>query len=214
MKKNLKTLIFSSLSAVMLFSAAAVSANEPEYTGRPVHTFETITTYDTSQYLQELNGLYDYLKIEPEKRYEWLREANETIENSSQAIETLQVKQKQGYNKDKVDFDTKRHYFSLLYKKALKDLKYDDSDINAYVEHRTGLSKNYTDVSKEEQDRQFKKATEDLKIITYRSNDSYQLRVYIDDSYESQDKNIEDVATIVKSWDTPMRYYDLFNFDF
>ncbi|MGL6300123.1 hypothetical protein ACR31S_10075 [Streptococcus iniae] len=67
MKKNLKTLIFSSLSAVMLFSAAAVSANEPEYTGRPVHTFETITTYDTSQYLQELNGLYDYLKIEPER---------------------------------------------------------------------------------------------------------------------------------------------------
>ncbi|MGL6300124.1 hypothetical protein ACR31S_10080 [Streptococcus iniae] len=70
----------------------------------------------------------------------------------------MQVKQKQGYNKDKVDFDTKRHYFSLLYKKALKDLKYDDSDINAYVEHRTGLSKNYTDVSKEEQDRQFREA--------------------------------------------------------
>lgn len=214
MKKHFKTLIFSSLSALMLFSATAVSANEPEYTGTPVHTFESITTYDTTQYLREINALYNYLKIEPENRYEWLRDTNETIGSYSQAIETLQAKQKNGYNKDKVDYDTKRHYFSLLFKKALKDLKYADSDINAYVEHHIGLSKNYNDVSKEEQDRQFKKAAEDLKIITYRSNDSYQLRVYIDDSYESQDKNKEDVAAIIKSWDTPMRYYDLFNFDF
>ncbi|XCY61972.1 hypothetical protein ABG811_09670 [Streptococcus iniae] len=187
MKKTFKKLAFSSMTALTIFSSATA-------TSQVVFAQEAQQNFSTedqqlkdaiSKKLDEINKLHGHYAITDKDIEPWFWVDGFTEHDDNGIKYTQNILKNANLDTAKLkelEYFTKRTYYKLLYKKTLTDLKFEASDVEAYIDFRIGISDTYSPAN----NYQFENAQRDLAIIQDQAYSNVFLRVYIDDSYESQ----------------------------
>lgn len=195
MKKGFKKLAFSSITALTIFSSAT-AASQVVFAQEAQQNFSTENQQlkdSISKKVDEINSLHGHYAITDNDIQPWfwvdgfkehddngIKYTQNILKNAN--LDTAKLKE--------LEYFTKRTYYKLLYKKTLTDLKFEASDVQAYVDFRIGISDTYSPAN----NYQFERAQEDLNIIQDQAYSNIFLRVYIDDSYEAQ-QNIQRIVS-------------------